>query len=149
MESKRDKCPCCGYLTLPHRIHSQMPQWDICILCNWEDDGQTDKDADKVYGGPNGSYSMSEARSNFKTYFVMYSPDNDTRCTPGEWPEEIKIKKSLIKLFEENRILADEGKKTQIWSEIINLENKLGEITNQRVKQYSEKLTDIDSNGTT
>jgi hypothetical protein len=53
-------CPCCGFLTLPER-----GAYDICQVCFWEDDGQDDHDADDVRGGPNGTLSLTEARSNF------------------------------------------------------------------------------------
>jgi hypothetical protein len=53
-------CPCCGYVTLPQR-----GSYDICPVCFWEDDGQDDEDADRVYGGPNGKLSLTEARRNF------------------------------------------------------------------------------------
>jgi hypothetical protein len=53
-------CPCCGYPTL-----SERRAFDICAICRWEDDGQDDNRADEVRGGPNGDYSLSEARRNF------------------------------------------------------------------------------------
>lgn len=34
-------------------------------MCDWEDDGQTDADADVVMGGPNGQLSLTAARANF------------------------------------------------------------------------------------
>jgi hypothetical protein len=42
-------CPCCGFVTLPERAG-----YEICPVCLWEDDGQSDHDADTVRGGPNG-----------------------------------------------------------------------------------------------
>ena len=35
-------------------------------LCFWEDDGQDDRDADEVCGGPNGTLSLTEARASFR-----------------------------------------------------------------------------------
>jgi len=61
-------CPCCGYPTLPER-----GGYSICFLCDWEDDGQDDPKADEVWGGPNGSYSLTQARSNFAEFGIMYS----------------------------------------------------------------------------
>lgn len=140
MENKREKCPCCGYLTLKRRNHPQMPEWEVCVLCNWEDDGQSDQDAGRVYGGANSSYSMTEARLNFKKYLVMYSPDNDTRMTHGDCPEEIAIKKLLIKLFKDSTIITGRCKKDEIWSEIIRLENQLHEYTHLQIEQYELSL---------
>ena len=51
MDKRRGVCQCCGYPTLPLRDFPQMPTFDICILCDWQDEGQSDKDADKIYGG--------------------------------------------------------------------------------------------------
>ncbi|WP_253907628.1 CPCC family cysteine-rich protein [Bacillus sp. WMMC1349] len=43
---KREKCPCCGFPTIEERRI-----FEICELCNWEDDGQDDPNADEVWGG--------------------------------------------------------------------------------------------------
>jgi hypothetical protein len=55
------RCPCCFCKTLPER-----GGWDICPICFWEDDGQDDHDAEIVRGGPNGSLSLRQARSNYE-----------------------------------------------------------------------------------
>ena len=54
-------CPCCGEQTLPER-----GAYDICGICGWEDDGQDEHDADEVRGGPNGKFSLTEARKSFR-----------------------------------------------------------------------------------
>lgn len=53
-------CPCCHLLTLDARA-----AWEICRECGWEDDGQDDPHADEVWGGPNGSLSLSAARADY------------------------------------------------------------------------------------
>jgi hypothetical protein len=63
----RFTCPCCGYPTLGSRA-----DYETCSLCEWEDDGQDDADADLVRNGPNHSFSLVEARENFERYLVMY-----------------------------------------------------------------------------
>ena len=50
-------CPCCGLPTIHERN-----TYEICKVCDWEDDGQDDEDADKVSGGPNGDISLSQSR---------------------------------------------------------------------------------------
>ncbi|MGY0058446.1 CPCC family cysteine-rich protein [Streptomyces sp. LZ34] len=50
-------CPCCRHRTLRERAN-----FEICMECGWEDDGQDDKDAHIVRGGPNGSLSLAQAR---------------------------------------------------------------------------------------
>jgi hypothetical protein len=57
------RCPCCGYRTLEER-----GGFDICAVCFWEDDGQDDHDAGVVRGGPNGSLSLTQSRSNFAEF---------------------------------------------------------------------------------
>jgi hypothetical protein len=58
-----ERCPCCGFRTLDER-----GMYDICPICFWEDDGQDDRDADKVRGGPNRSLSLTDARRNFREF---------------------------------------------------------------------------------
>lgn len=64
-------CPCCHFPTLTER-----EAFDICFLCNWEDDGQGNHNADLVLGGPNQSYSLTEARRNFSHYLTSYRPSD-------------------------------------------------------------------------
>ena len=56
-------CPCCRFLTLGER-----GGFEICPVCFWEDDGQDDKDASVVRGGPNGALSLEQARCNFAAF---------------------------------------------------------------------------------
>jgi hypothetical protein len=55
------RCPCCRLTTLRER-----GGYGICPVCNWEDDGQDDHDADEVRGGPNADVSLTQARDNFR-----------------------------------------------------------------------------------
>lgn len=50
-------CPSCGYPTLSGRQH-----FELCPICDWEDDGQDDPQADEVWGGPNGALSLTDSR---------------------------------------------------------------------------------------
>ncbi len=61
-------CPCCGFYTIDER-----GSFEICIICWWEDDGQSNLDAEKVRGGPNGKYSLADARRNFRQHGHMYN----------------------------------------------------------------------------
>lgn len=117
-----------------------MPEWDICVLCNWEDDGQTDIDADRVRGGPNGKYSLTQARENFKKYLVMYSPDNDTRIMSGNWPGELETKQLLVKCFEKLKATDDESIKQSIWQEVLTCEDKLHSITSDKIREYEARI---------
>lgn len=57
------RCPCCRALTLCDR-----GGFEICPVCYWEDDGQDDHDAEEVRGGPNGTLSLSAARTNYQRH---------------------------------------------------------------------------------
>ena len=50
-------CPSCGFPTLDERSG-----YEICAVCNWEDDGQDDHNADEVLGGPNYELSLTASR---------------------------------------------------------------------------------------
>ncbi len=88
-------CPCCQYPTL-----SERGGYEICCLCNWEDDGQDDADADAVRGAPNGSYSLTEARENFRRYWVMYRPDRDTRIGVSDSQTAVAAKERMARAFD-------------------------------------------------
>ncbi|HMA35491.1 MAG TPA: CPCC family cysteine-rich protein [Chloroflexia bacterium] len=85
----RYTCPCCGYPTLQERRC-----YEICELCHWEDDGQDDPCADDVRGGPNSSYSLAEARSNFTQYMRKHSPDKTPRAFDRPWDPTITTTKA-------------------------------------------------------
>lgn len=78
-------CPCCKLPTLEARV-----EWEICRECGWEDDGQDDLNADEVWGGPNGSDSLTDARLRYAQY-VAVARANDSRSVAnggqGRWFE--------------------------------------------------------------
>lgn len=111
----REKCPCCGYPTL-----SARGEYEICLLCDWEDDNQGDADAADVRGGPNGDYSLQEARGNFMKNFLMYRGNNLVVHAKA-----IKVKKSLMAAYNE-----------ELWASIVLLKN---ELMNETYKKKSVK----------
>jgi hypothetical protein len=80
---KRVMCRCCGYLTLPRYGH-----YDICPVCDWEDDPTTIFEPGERGGpGPN-HVSLSEGRRNFATEHIS-NPRLKGRVTVREpLPEE-------------------------------------------------------------
>lgn len=50
-------CPSCGFPTM-----RQQGVFEVCAVCDWEDDGQDDDDTDDIIGGPNGKLSLTEYR---------------------------------------------------------------------------------------
>ncbi len=56
-------CPCCGFLT----IGEQSPgTFEICPVCDWEDDNVQSEDPD--YAGGANKVSLNEARRNFAAF---------------------------------------------------------------------------------
>ncbi|MFD8420850.1 CPCC family cysteine-rich protein [Streptomyces sp. NPDC059466] len=78
-------CPCCKLPTLESRV-----EWEICHECGWEDDGQDDLNAAEVWGGPNGSESLTDARLRYAQY-VETARETDARSMAnggqGRWLE--------------------------------------------------------------
>jgi hypothetical protein len=56
-------CPCCGHLTLSENTHDTF---EICTVCNWEDDDVQFNNPD-FPGGANEA-CLNEARINFKIF---------------------------------------------------------------------------------
>jgi hypothetical protein len=56
-------CPCCGFLTLSEGTHDTF---EICPVCNWEDD-DTQYTHPNLPGGTNGM-SLNEAIKNYKKF---------------------------------------------------------------------------------
>ncbi len=123
-------CPCCRYPTLTER-----GGYDICCLCNWEDDGQDNADADDVRGGPNGSYSLTEARDNFRRYWVMYRPDHDTRICPGDSDATVAAKKAMARAFESMKG-ADEAEVERLRGQVRESRAVLDRELEERIRAY-------------
>jgi Cysteine-rich CPCC len=135
--ASRVKCPCCGYPTL-----SERNVYEICDLCDWEDDGQDDKSAEEVWGGPNSDYSLAEARQNFKKYRVMYAPGRDQRITGQDSQLEFDAKSHLMKAFEHltGRSQLDS---TEIEAEIERLECLLDNEMVRQVQEYERRQISV------
>jgi Cysteine-rich CPCC len=124
------RCPCCGYPTL-----DEPAAYEICCLCNWEDDGQDDHDADEVRYGPNGAYSLAAARLNFRRHWIMYDPDNDTRIGSGDSELELSAKKTMVQAFD--ALARASTKETGALKTIVaEAKQVLFEETHRRVLQY-------------
>jgi hypothetical protein len=59
--AKAFRCPCCRFKTLHGRGRDE-----ICPVCFWHDDGQDERDAEVVLGGPNRDLSLRQAQENFQ-----------------------------------------------------------------------------------
>lgn len=54
-------CPGCGFPTLTSR-----EEYDICNVCNWEDEQENEEQADEVLGSPNYDLSLNRNRINIE-----------------------------------------------------------------------------------
>ncbi len=114
-------CPGCGYPTLTMR-----GSYDICDICNWEDDNQDDSEADKVWGGPNGNLSLTENRINIGKLLTHYS---DTLKTPINLDPIYVL--HTIKFYQkkkegiESRMTGNETVEHPIWAEWKQIEKDL------------------------
>jgi hypothetical protein len=133
-EGTRYPCPCCGYPTLSGR-----GIYEICDLCNWEDDGQEDPRADEVWGGPNGSYSLTEARENFRRYGVMYGPaKGDTRVGGSDFPREKEAKLAMRRAFDALQTEADPARIRSLQRTVEQAQEILSEENQRRADEYEK-----------
>lgn len=126
----RFACPSCGYPTLGERS-----MYEICILCGWEDDGQDDPDADAVWGGPNGHYSLTQARQNFQHHWCMYDPD-DKRC--DDTPAEFEAKQAMARAFDAMQA-ADQDGWAALWEQVSESERTLNREMNRRLAEHKRR----------
>jgi len=131
--SSRVSCPCCGYPTL-----SESAAYEICELCNWEDDGQGEAEAGEVWGGTNSDCSLSEATENFKRFRVMYAPGRDQRIIPGDSPLEYETKGLLAAAFERLEV-ASGTDLHEIEASISMLERVLTDELYRSVREYEAR----------
>lgn len=132
----RAACPCCGFPTL-----SARGDYDICELCNWEDDGRGEAGSDEdVSGGPNGSCSLAEARASFKRYRVMYVPGHDTRLS-GDSELTFQTKGLLMAAFEALASCAPEERVSHE-REVLRLETVLRAELTSKIEAYEARLHD-------
>ena len=131
----RYPCPCCGYLTLPER-----GGYDICELCNWEDDGQDDPHAHEVWGGPNGAYSLSEARANFRQHLIMYDPGKPKKRIGGnDSALEQQTKRAIMAAFDAMVGETDSTKVDHLWQQVADNERILRGELRRKVREYEAR----------
>ncbi|MBX7066762.1 MAG: hypothetical protein K1X28_05985 [Parachlamydiales bacterium] len=82
---KGHPCPCCGFLTLSEDTHDTF---EICPVCNWEDD-DVQFNNPNFRGGAN-LKSLNEARENFKKFGA--SDKRYIKQVRAPLPDEIPVK---------------------------------------------------------
>jgi hypothetical protein len=120
-EIKLFTCPGCGYPTLTER-----GSYEICDVCNWEDDNQDDDEADKVWGGPNANLSLTENRINIGKILITNSESlkSAINLDPSYVLRTLKLyqrKKEEI----ESKMTGNETLEHPIWTEWKQVEKDL------------------------
>ncbi len=99
---ERFTCPGCGYPTL-----SERGGYEICDVCNWEDDGQDEKHANEVWGGPNYGLALTENRLNIgKTLKgIADSLGGIINSNPDEIMKAFSIHNERMNSFDEDKMM--------------------------------------------
>ena len=130
----RISCPCCGYPTLHDR-----GGFEICYLCWWEDDGQDENTLHVVRGGPNGGYSLEQARLNFDVYLVMYEPQNDTRLGGPDSHDVLELKQSVVAAFEALLLDPSPEHLPELWAAVKAGEKQLHKALKESIRRYERE----------
>ena len=121
-------CPGCGYPTL-----SERGGYEICTVCNWEGDGQDEKQANQVWGGPNQGFTLTETRlkigKNFKV--VADSLNGKINDNPMEVMKAFEKHSIRMSSFDEDKMM-DALRGDPIWKE---WENASKEIMTDLIKK--------------
>ncbi len=133
-------CPCCGY-----PVHSCGSYHENCVICGWEDDGQDDSEfapfagfftPDEIAGGPNGNYSLTEARINFARHGHMYR-QFDTRMSEDK-VQDRELREALVSHFESLLPTTSESAFTNIVPLITEARRSIAESFSRR---YLKRMT--------
>jgi len=135
-------CPCCGYPAIRRRSF-----YEICSLCGWEDDGQDDPEfapypnsflADDVAGGPNGSYSLTEARVNFAQYHQMYRPLDKPAF--ARMNEDRALRMALVAIYSELLPRVEEDGFVKAFPRIDAAFKSISGALSLRVREHENRL---------
>ena len=116
-------CPSCAYPTLAYR-----GQYEICSICDWEDDGQDDPTADEILGGPNSNLSLTASRLEIgRTLQKLTETLNGTiNVNPDEVLDILIERDKTILSFEKDKITMTTNVREPVWKELAQLkENTL------------------------
>ena len=110
--SIRVPCPSCGYPTIDGH-----GQYDICSVCQWEDDGQDDTTADEVWGGPNSDLSLTESRLRIGTFFLELARrlGGSINLDPMEVLGAVREREEVMRRFRSRHIRPDTRKNDAVW----------------------------------
>lgn len=97
-------CPSCGYPTLTER-----GAYEICSICYWEDDDQDDPEADKVWGGPNASLSLTDSRLQIGKILedISAASGRTLNLSPDSAMQAVRVREIKLHSFIEMNLTGD------------------------------------------
>jgi hypothetical protein len=110
--SIRLACPSCGYPTIDGR-----GDLDICSVCDWEDDGQDNDDADDVRGGPNSDVSLTDSRLRIGTFLIELARKigGTINSDPMDVLQAVREREEVLERFRNRHIRRDTHKDDRVW----------------------------------
>lgn len=107
-------CPSCGYPTLAER-----DGYEICSICDWEDDGQDDTNADEIWGGPNSNLSLTESRLQIGSLLEKLAKNSkgSINLNPGEVLKILNGRDKKIESFRKEKNTMNADINNPVWQE--------------------------------
>lgn len=95
-------CPSCGFPTI-----EEKGDFEICPICNWEDDTQDDPFENEIWGGVNRSLSLTESRLKFGSTLNDLSKDDATKIKSSleEILKLLEKQKERLNEFDINKVI--------------------------------------------
>jgi hypothetical protein len=107
------ECPCCHYPTLKMREGNSN-----CRLCWWTDHGQDERNADQMWVGANGRYSLTEARENWQRHLLFLRPEDPAYPLLQRSPE---TKRQICACFDAMLLTTDPDEIDRLWRRVLHL----------------------------
>jgi len=110
---KLTTCPGCSFPSF-----SEDWSHNICIVCNWQHDGQDDPYANEIWGGPNYELSLTENRLNICRTLKEKSEKIGGKINeaPSEILEIFKAHRHRMDSFDEDKMM-NALRNSPIWKE--------------------------------
>jgi len=111
-------CPSCSYPTLGER-----GGYEICSICDWEDDNQDDPKADEIWGGPNSNLSLTESRLQIGKILreLTGSLKGTINLNPDEVLKILTDRDNRIESFRKEKITMTTDISNPVWKEYAQL----------------------------
>ncbi len=144
-------CPCCGYPMLVLYPHPSFDEYgyfnyEICILCDYadcyRDEDRPDKEDDS---GDNFGNTLRQARQNFNRYLCMFSPKDGLYFRYQRTGKIMKLKKSLILIFDEITGSNNRGRIYLLWNMALKARKDLSEALIEEEHKHGSAFVNEES----